>query len=162
MATKKSMCILFAVLAVVATTDLSAQGTDPRIGTWKLNSAESTFDPGPPPKSYTRTYVDRGGGVTLFTAEGISAQGNPVFLQVAYKLDGKDYPQATTGAQTVSSISQKLVDPFTVEVIIKTGGKVTSIGTQAVSRDGGTLIYRAKGTDAQGRPTSFVQVFERR
>jgi len=161
MATKKFMYILLGVLAIIATTDLSAQETDPRIGTWKLNLAESTFDPGPPPKSYTRTYEDRGGGVVLFTAEVLSAQGKPMFVQVAYKLDGKNYPQATTGAQTISSISQKLIDSYTVEAIVKTGGKVTSTGTQAVSKDGKTLTYRAKGTDAQGRPTSFVQVFEK-
>ncbi|OGP95202.1 MAG: hypothetical protein A2157_06575 [Deltaproteobacteria bacterium RBG_16_47_11] len=161
MATKKVMCILLGVLAAVATTDLSAQEADPRIGTWKLNLAESTFDPGPPPKSYTRTYEDRGGGITLFTAEGMTAQGKPMFLQVAYKLDGKDYPQATTGVQTVSSISQELLDAYTVEPIVKTGGNVTSTGTQTVSKDGKTMTYRAKGTDAQGRPTSFVMVFEK-
>src|SRR5215831_10593183 len=74
---------------------LSAQERDPRIGTWQVNVAQSTYDPGPPPQSVTRTYEDRGGGVTLFTAEGINAQGNPIFGQVAHKLDDKDYPLAT-------------------------------------------------------------------
>src|SRR5215467_1024371 len=87
---------------VVSVMSLSAQERDPRIGTWKLNVAQSTFDSGPPPQSTTRTYEDRGGGVTLTTVEGINAQGNLMFLQVAYKPDGKDYPVATIGAQTVS------------------------------------------------------------
>jgi len=50
---------------VVSVVSLSAQERDPRIGTWKLNVAQSTYDPGPPPQSVTRTYEDRGGGVTL-------------------------------------------------------------------------------------------------
>src|SRR5262249_40940133 len=146
---------------VVSVVSLSAQERDPRIGTWKLNVAQSEYDPGPPPQSVTWTYEDRGGGVTLFTAEGINAQGNPISLQVAYKLDGKDYPRATLGAQTVSTVSQKLVDADTVELIIKTGGKVTMTATQTVSKDGKTHTSRGKGTDAQGRPTSSVQVFEK-
>ena len=87
---------------VVSVMSLSAQERDPRIGTWKLNVAQSTYDPGPPPQSITRTYEDRGGGVTFVTVEGINAQGNPIFGQVAHKLDGKDYPLATLGVQTVS------------------------------------------------------------
>src|SRR5215468_3724665 len=87
---------------VVSVMSLSAQEKDPRIGTWKLNVAQSTFDPGPSPQSLTRTFEDRGGGVTLLTLEGINAQGNPIFVQAAYKLDGKDYPLATLGVQTVS------------------------------------------------------------
>src|SRR5215467_10711903 len=99
---------------VVSVMNLSAQERDPRIGTWKLNVAQSTYDPGPPPQSQTRTYEDRGGGVTLATIEGINAQGNPTFAQVAFKFDGKDYPIAEIGVQTVVNVSEKLVDADTV------------------------------------------------
>jgi len=146
---------------VVSVMSLSAQERDPRIGTWKFNVAQSTFDPGPPPQSETRTFEDRGGGVTLVTLEGINAQGNPIFVQVTYKLDGKDYPQAEIGAQTVSTVAQKLVDADTVEHIVKRGGKVTSTGTQTLSKDGKTFTFRVKGTNAQGQPFSFVSVHEK-
>jgi hypothetical protein len=102
--------------------------------------------------------------VTLFTIEGINAQGNPMFAQVAYKLDGKDYPVATLGVQTVSDHSTdvfKLIDAYTVEFIDKRGGKVVATGTQTVSKDGKTLTYRGEGTNAQGKPFSNVQVFEK-
>ena len=149
---------------VVAVMSLSAQERDPRIGTWKLNVAQSTFDPGPPPQSVTRTYEDMGGGVMLFTIEGINAQGKPIFGQVAYRLDGKDYPLATLGVQTVSdhrTDAFKLVDAYTVEGIDKIGGKVVATATQTVSKDGKTLTWRGKGTDAQGKPFNNVQVFEK-
>jgi hypothetical protein len=149
---------------VVSVMSLSAQERDPRIGTWKFNVTKSTLDPGPPPQSVTRTYEDRGGGVTLFTAEGINAQGNPIFVQIAYKFDGKDYPLATIGAQTVSdhrTNSFKLVDTDTVEAILKTGGKVTGTVTSTVSKDGKTFTSREKGTNAQGQPFSNVLVFEK-
>jgi len=149
---------------VVSVVSLSAQERDPRIGTWKLNVAQSTYDPGPPPQSVTRTYEDRGGGVTLFTVEGINAQGNPIFAQVAHKLDGKDYPVATLGVQTVSdhrTDSFKLVDAYTVEFIDKRGGKVFATGTLTVSKDGKTMTDRTKGTNAQGQPFSNVSVHEK-
>jgi hypothetical protein len=119
--------------------------------------AQSTFDPGPPPQSVTRTYEDRGGGVTLFTVEGINAPGNPIFGQVAYRLDGKDYPLATLGVQTVSdhrTDAFKLVDAYTVEFIDKRGGKVVATGTQTVSKDGKTLTYRMRW-----RAVPFNRVF---
>jgi len=140
---------------------LSAQERDPRIGTWKVNVAQSTFDPGPPPQSVTRTYEDRGGGVTLGTVEGINAQGHPIFAQVAYQFDGTDYPLATLGAQTVTTVAFKLVDADTVETILKTGGKVTSTSTSTVSKDGKTMTFREKGTNAQGQPFSDVGVYEK-
>jgi len=37
-----------------------AQGPNPLIGAWTLNIAKSTFSPGPPPKSATRTYTQNG------------------------------------------------------------------------------------------------------
>ena len=149
---------------VVSVVRLSAQERDPRIGTWKLNVAQSTFDPGPPPQSVTRTYEDMGGGVTLFTIEGINAQGNPIFGQVAHRLDGKDYPLATLRVQTVSDHRTDVftrVDAYTVAFIDKRGGAVVATGTLTVSEDGKTLTYRGQGTDAQGKPFNNVQVFEK-
>ncbi len=37
----------------------------------------------------------------------------------------------------------------------------TRVGTNTVSKDGKTLTYTSKGTNAQGQAVSGVQVFER-
>ena len=99
--------------------------------------------------------------MTLTTVEGINPQGNPMFFQVAYKLDGKDYPRADIGAQTVRTVSCKLVDADTVEEIGKRGGKVYVTSTFTVSKDGKTMTHRPKGTNAQGQPFNNVSVFEK-
>src|SRR5215510_5547687 len=52
---------------MVSVMSLSAHERNPRMGTWKLNVAQSTYDPGPPPQSLTRTYENKGGGVMLVT-----------------------------------------------------------------------------------------------
>jgi len=54
---KRFLCLLsFVVITALAAGPLIAQ-TNPFIGTWKLNVAKSKFEPGPAPKSQTRTVV---------------------------------------------------------------------------------------------------------
>ena len=75
-------CLMLSLLLVVVASPFTlSQTADPFIGTWKLNVAKSKFDPGPPPKSVTWYFEDRGSGVILRTIEGIDAQGNRTFEQ---------------------------------------------------------------------------------
>lgn len=146
------------VLAVVF---LPAQGPDPALGTWKVNVAKSTYDPGPGPKAGSRTNVDRGGGVWISTNEGINAQGNPTFNQIAYKFDGQDYPWAIRGSQTINTISLRRPDTYTYEFTIKVDGKATLTTSGTISKDGKTITERTKGMNAQGKPVNNVVVFEK-
>jgi hypothetical protein len=114
--------------------------------------------PEPPPKSITRVYEDRGGGIVLSTITTTPASGAANVLFVLYKIDGKEYPQVPRGADTTNTVTQRLVDAHTVEGITKRDGKVVSGFTQVVSADGKTLTYTPK--DAQGQPTG-TQVFEK-
>jgi hypothetical protein len=143
---------LLVSLGAIAT--VSAQGKDPRIGVWKLNVAKSTFPNGNALQSMTRTYEDRGGGVVVYKQEGVDAQGVRGVLYTTYKLDGKDYPQASDfGRKEVTMIAQTLVDPYTVEATNKLDGKVTGGATQSVSKDGKTLTIKNKN--------GVIQVFEK-
>ena len=51
---------------------LSAQGNDPRIGTWKLNVAKSKYSPGPAPQSLTVKVEPSGQGGEKVTAEFVN------------------------------------------------------------------------------------------
>jgi hypothetical protein len=150
-------CVLVGI-ATIGTYQISGQATDPRIGRWQLNLAKSKFT-GTPPKSVTRVYEDRGGGIVLYTGTTTTATGAVNVAIVLYKLDGKDYPQVPRGAETMTTIAQKLADAHTIEAVGKTSGKVTSTFTQTVSADGKTLTYTPK--DAQGQSTGVVQVFDK-
>jgi hypothetical protein len=140
----------------VAVATLSAQATDPRIGTWTLNAAKSTMCPGPPPQRVTRTYENRGGGEIRWTMEVVDAKGEPSHEQVTFKLDGQDYPRAVAKDTTVS---QALANADTVEGIMKMDGKVTGTYTMTVSKDRKTMTFQ--GADAQGRKSECVQAFDR-
>ena len=137
---------------------VSAQGTDPLVGTWKLNVAASTYSPGPPPKSLTKTYEDRGGGVLLSVDKGVDATGTPTWNHIAFKYDGKDYPLASSTSKTFDTISYKRVDATTIEFTVKYDGKISTITTRTISKDGKTLTDRTKGTNAQGQSVNNVAV----
>jgi len=56
----RTQTLALVVTLFVVPVSVSAQVTDASIGTWKLNVAKSTYDPGPPPKSETRSYSQDG------------------------------------------------------------------------------------------------------
>ena len=60
--------------------NLSAQASDPRIGTWKLNLAKSKFSPGPPPKALMAKVEPSGQGEKVAT-EGVNAEGAQALQQ---------------------------------------------------------------------------------
>ena len=150
-------CVVVGV-SLVGSLRVSAQTKDPRIGRWQLNLSKSKFT-GTAPRSATRVYEDRGGGIVFFTVTTMTATGQTNATLVLYKLDGKDYPQIPREAETMTVVSQRLVDAHTIEAVTKANGKVVSTFTQVVSADGKTLTYTLK--DAQGKPTGVVQVFDK-
>ena len=94
--------------AVVA----AASAPDPAIGTWTLNVTKSKFDPGPVPKSQTRTYSETADGITL-SMEGVAADGSPTSLHATYKTDGKDYP--ITGSANYDTLSVRRINRSSIK-----------------------------------------------
>ena len=68
------------VLAASGIGHLAAQAADALVGRWELNIAKSTYDPGPAPKSETRTYAVVG--------EDITATSKPAALGASMKRRG--------------------------------------------------------------------------
>src|ERR1700704_4514303 len=83
--------ILVGAALAVAAVAMAAGAADSVAGTWSLNVAKSTFDPGPALKSQTRTYtVDKDG--TTLSVKGVGADGSAMSQQATFKYDGKAYP----------------------------------------------------------------------
>ena len=138
--------------------NVSAQASDPRIGTWKLNVAKSTFSPGPAPRSNTLKIEASGQGEKL-TTEGVNAEGGRTALQYTANYDGKDYPLA--GVLNANTVSLKRIDARTTERTDKKDGKVTVTLTRVVSQDGKTMTVTTKSTNAQGQTVNNVAVWEK-
>ena len=146
------------VLALIVSSAISAQSSqsDPRIGTWTLNVAESK---GVPAKSGKRTYTQSGDSVTAHV-EMVNADGSKQVYDATGKTDGKDYPwggQAPGGADTVSirHVGKAL------EAVNKKAGKVIFKTTITFSTDGNVMTLTTTGVDANGNSFNSVGVYDK-
>ena len=151
--------LVVALLATVGCTTLMAQNSV-LVGTWKLNIAKSKFDPGPGPKSLTRTVEADGGGVK-YTFDGVTADGKKVTWGFSTKFDGEDSPITGVNPNGVDAISGKRVDANHYVATLKKGGKEVGVSKVAISADGKTTTVEATGTNAAGVKTHDVQVYDK-
>ncbi len=154
-----ALTVAAALVLMLPARQLVAQAGDPAMGTWVLNVAKSKYEPGPPPKSLMRTYMPAANGYT-FTSDGVGASGQKQHVEFTAVFDGKYHPM--TGTSTSDAIMVKRIDARNVESIQKKGAKEVTRTTRVVSNDGKVLTSTAKGTDAAGKPTSNVEVFEKK
>lgn len=147
------------VLAVLAGSAVQAQSS-PLVGTWKLNVAKSKFDPGPAPKSLTRTVAAQGDGVK-YTFEGVGADGKPLSYGFSVNFDGKDNPVSGSMPGGADTISAKRTDANHYVATTKKGGKVLGTAKVEVSKDGRTTTVESTGTNAAGVNTHDVQVYDK-
>jgi hypothetical protein len=137
---------------------VSAQASDPRIGTWTLNVEKSKYNPGPAPQRVTLK-IEASGQGEKYTTEGVNAAGTATKTEYTAQYDGKDYP--LTGSQTADTVSLKRIDARTIERTDKKGDKVVTTITQVLSQDGKTMTSTVKGTNAQGQAVDNVIVWEK-
>jgi hypothetical protein len=156
----RALTVVLLVALGAATADAQ---NDPFIGVWKVNPEKSVYEAGRAPRSFVRSYEDRGGGTILLTVEGVSASGAASRLFVVYKRDGKPYPESTTGARAVRMVAVRAVDANTEEVSVSDGRVSTEPGanTLSVSRDRKTLTQTMKGIAPDGRPYTNVIVYDK-
>jgi hypothetical protein len=151
---------LFLVITSVFCGPLLAQG-NPFVGTWKLNVAKSKFEPGPAPKSQTRTVVAEGEGAK-YSFEGVRADGTPYSYSFTANYDGKDYPITGAGAPGgADTIAIKRVGTHKAEATLKKGGKEVGKSEAEVSKDGTVSTVKSKGKTPDGKEYSFESVFDK-
>jgi hypothetical protein len=136
----------------------AARAAEPAIGTWKLDLANSTFSPGPAPKSQMRTYAESAEGITM-TVKTTAADGKETTTTLIVKDDGKPYP--VRGNPDFDTVSVNRVDALTVRITQMKAGEVVSIGTRTVSKDGMKLTLALKGTHVTGAKYDNVSVYDR-
>ncbi|HKN77036.1 MAG TPA: hypothetical protein VJW94_17795 [Candidatus Acidoferrum sp.] len=148
-----------ALLVVVGTCTVQAQ-SNPLVGTWKLNVTKSKYDPGPAPKSLTRTVVAQGDGVK-YTFEGVGGDGKPIAYGFSVQFDGKDNPIAGSIPSGADTIAATRTDSNHFVATLKKGDKVIGTSKVTVSRDGKVTIVDSTGTTSTGAKTHDVQVYDK-
>lgn len=145
-------------LALACAGVASAQGSDAFNATWKLNTAKSTYSPGPGPKSQT-IKLEGTDAARKITVDLTPANGNPVHWEVSGGL-GTELPVVGTNANADHYVLKR-INPTTLEAQYMKDGKPTIKQTAVVSADGKTLTVTASGTDAQARTVNNVAVYDK-
>jgi hypothetical protein len=151
--------IAIALFAAVVSTPLFAQ-SNPLVGTWKLNTAKSKFDPGPAPQSLTRVVATDGAGVK-YDFTGVDGSGKPMAYGFTVKFDDKDNPVNGSVPNGADTISAKRIDANNYVATLKKGGKVVGVSKVSVSKDGKSTTVDITGTNAAGVKTHDVQVYDK-
>jgi len=146
------------VVALAVLASVAFAQTDPAVGTWKLNTAKSKYDPGPMPKGNTITITAASNGIHV-VAKGEDAAGKPTGIDYTATFDGKD--AAVKGAPAYDAVSLKRIDANTTEQIRKKEGKTVQTMTRKVSADGKTMTVTTRGKDENGRTINTVAVYDK-
>ena len=150
---------LAVVLLLSGSALLMEAQVDPMWGTFRLNVAKSKYDPGPPPKSETRTYERyRVDGIKA-TFERVDASGALMRITYAAMFDGKDYP--LMGSPRSNTISLKRLDQNAFEAKQKQDGIAILTTKTTLSADGKTRIVAWTSVNATGPQLNNVEVFDR-
>lgn len=147
-----------ALVALPATS--AAQPPSSWFGTWSLNVARSTYDPGPPPyKRATYSIEPWGDDGMKVVYEMVHPRGGVTHLEWWGKLDGKDYQ--LQGIDAFVTYAYTRISPGAHETIVKMGGRMAAKSTVTVSSDGKTMTTTTKGVDSSGRAVRTVTVYEK-
>ena len=152
---------LVQALFFVGAAPVAAAEDEPRVGSWELNLAASTFSPGPAPKKQTLTFQAAGPHWTALL-QGLDASGKPInpdLNNLAISFDGKDHPTANVDYDTTQ---WKRISAHKYEVFRKKAGKLVLTSINVVSQDGKTMTITTKGVNAAGQPVSNVRVYDKR
>jgi len=148
---------LAAVLAMSTAVAIGAQAKDdPFVGMWMLDSAKSTFKPGPPPKSVMLS-VDAAGKGYKISVDAVGPDGKPMRWGFSSDADGKDSP--VTGNPAYDTAALTRLSATSATTVYKKAGKTVMTVKSSVTADGKTLTTTATGTNPAGQEVNNVSVY---
>jgi hypothetical protein len=147
-------------LVTLFTSGLTLAQTDAFVGTWQLTVAKSKFDAGTARKSETRIVESSPNGMKV-SVNRTNADGSNQQFNYTTNFDGKPHPITGAGPFGADSIDVTLGAANSLTYKVMRGGKVVGTGKSVVSADGKTLTLTSKGTDASGKTSSSVAVYDK-
>jgi hypothetical protein len=134
---------------------------DPFLGVWKLSAEKSKYESGGAPRSFVRTYEDRGGGTIFMTTDVTIPQGS-TRAYLVYRRDGKPYPEAALGAESIRMVTVTAPDSRSESMHVIVDGKTSDTpSTTTISPDGLTMTQVVTGTNSRGKTFTNTVVYER-
>ena len=144
---RKLALITSAVVTIAVA--VSAQGSNPRYGKWKLKSDAAA------PQSNVMTYEPINGGKGMkITIDAVSKDGVASKWGYNTMFDGKDEPLYGNPGTDTGSV--KIITDRINEIVYKKDGKVTQVLTYVLPPDAPTIGVMAHALDADGKTTRNV------
>jgi hypothetical protein len=137
-----------------AQTSAPAAADNPVLGTWTLVVHKSHYNPGPPPKSQTRTYEAQPKGVKT-TIQTVLADGESTTVSYTANYDSIEY--RVTGSTTADGIKLTQVDAHTAEAKLMHAGRIVGTARRVVSDDGKTMTITLRDARGSVQNEAFYQ-----
>jgi hypothetical protein len=151
------MSIKTLLIAITLYTLLAAAGPDPILGVWKLNLARSRFNPGPAPRSQTRTYVETPKGIQV-TIRSVGVNGRSSTIEFPERYDGRDYP--VQGSEVADALALVRINDYMAEAAMKHAGNVVATAKRLITDEGKTLIISYQEPSSE-HPVNNQLVYDR-
>ena len=154
----RKLMLLIAVVGLAG----SLWGVEPWVGTWKLNIAKSKFPPSAEAAPREGTIVVRELGADEFELALTRTQtdGSHSSQRLTWPQKGGALKSQTAPSEGRSSVVT-MIEPGEWYTTALQNGKQVQLIHSVVSKDGKTMRLTVKGTDAQGKPSEQLAVFDK-
>lgn len=130
------------------------------VGTWKVDVAQSRYQPGPGPKSETLRF-ERVGAAFKVSLDGVNEQG-PYHSEATGKFDGVDVPVVAVPArQAAFTYAFRRIDDHSWDIVIKVNGERRILVHNVVSDDGTSMKGVSTAATSQGQVASQVVIYQK-
>jgi len=150
--------VIALTIAVLLTSVAVLQAADQFTGTWTLNLGKSKYSPGKPPKSQITKLELLKDGIREIV-DRVNADGTTTHWDVIAKFGGKDTP--ISGDPDRDTVAIQKIDDFTLEVVNKKAGKVTTSMKLVVAKDGKSRTNTVTGKTATGADINNILFFDK-
>jgi len=157
--TKRASIALAFAASMVFAFGAMAKAADTNIGTWKLNTLKSRFNPSRMPTRQTLKIDEWGADGVKYAADGIDADGRTTHSEFQVKYDGTFV--SVTGNPDANTLAVTRVASNTIESTLRLNGKQMAIVRIVVSDDGRTMTMTQTGTNAAKQDVHNTIVYDK-
>ena len=153
----KKLLTVFALVLVSVASVVQAQASNPWVGTWTVDIANSKFH-GPAPRQQTLNLltVNSAGLTTKWTMHIVNADGTSTDVAYEARTDGKSYPEIANGKDTIAMTSFHRVSATVYTSHDRTANGSTASVTHTLAKDGKTFTSQEHST---GKDGTFDQTY---
>jgi len=128
------------------------------LGVWKLVPDQSKFEPGPPPRSETRSYRKTPEGIVALV-ETTDQKGMVHTISYPWSVD--DTEHRMMGSELLDTIRLSQIDNLTAEASLRHGTKVLATERRSISADGKIMTIIMTDMTSEERPITVRAVYEK-